>query len=76
MRRVAKAVNFGIIYGQGAFGLSQAIGIPQSEARTFIDTYFERFAAVPAFVDKTIENGQGARLRLHHHGPSQVLCPI
>ena len=58
MRRVAKAVNFGIIYGQGAFGLSQTIGIPQSEARSFIDTYFERFAAVPAFVDETIEKGR------------------
>ncbi len=58
MRRVAKAVNFGIIYGQGAFGLSQAIGIPQAEARTFIDTYFERFAAVPAFVEATIEEGR------------------
>ena len=58
MRRVAKAVNFGIIYGQGAFGLSQTIGIPQSEARSFIDTYFERFAAVPAFVDETIESGR------------------
>ena len=58
MRRVAKAVNFGIIYGQGAFGLSQAIGIPQSEARSFIETYFERFAAVPAFVEATIEEGR------------------
>ena len=58
MRRVAKAVNFGIIYGQGAFGLSQTIGIPQSEARSFIDTYFERFAGVPAFVDATIESGR------------------
>ena len=58
MRRVAKAVNFGIIYGQGAFGLSQTIGIPQSEARSFIETYFERFAAVPAFVDATIESGR------------------
>lgn len=60
MRRVAKAVNFGIIYGQGAFGLSQTIGIPQSEARSFIDTYFERFAAVPAFVDETIEEGRAS----------------
>ena len=58
MRRVAKAVNFGIIYGQGAFGLSQTIGIPQSEARSFIETYFERFAGVPAFVDATIEKGR------------------
>jgi DNA polymerase-1 len=57
MRRVAKAVNFGIVYGQGAFGLSQTLGIPQGEARSFIDTYFERFASVPAFVKKVIEEG-------------------
>ena len=60
MRRVAKAVNFGIIYGQGAFGLSQAIGVPQSEARAFIEAYFDRFAGVPAFVEATVREG-GAR---------------
>ena len=58
MRRVAKAVNFGVIYGQGAYGLSHAIGIPQFEARSFIKTYFERFARVPAFVDETIAGGR------------------
>ncbi|MEE9240537.1 MAG: DNA polymerase I [bacterium] len=57
MRRIAKAVNFGIIYGQGAFGLSQTLGISQSEARSFIDAYFDRFASVPAFVKKVIEEG-------------------
>jgi len=55
MRRIAKAVNFGIIYGQGAFGLSKTLGIPQSEARSFIEKYFERFASVPAFVNKIVE---------------------
>ncbi|MFC1491741.1 DNA polymerase I [Nitrospinota bacterium] len=58
MRRVAKAVNFGIVYGQGAFGLSQTLGIPQGEAKSFIDTYFERFARVPAFVQQVIEEGK------------------
>ncbi|OGL62323.1 MAG: DNA polymerase I [Candidatus Tectomicrobia bacterium RIFCSPLOWO2_12_FULL_69_37] len=57
MRRVAKAVNFGIVYGQGAFGLSQTLGIPQGEARSFIEAYFKRFAKVPAFVERTIAEG-------------------
>lgn len=57
MRRVAKAVNFGIVYGQGAFGLSQTLGIPQGEAKSFIDTYFDRFASVPEFVKKVIAEG-------------------
>ncbi|MEE9275791.1 MAG: DNA polymerase I [bacterium] len=58
MRRVAKAVNFGIVYGQRAFGLSQTLGIPLDESRAFIDTYFERFARVPAFVEKVIAGGK------------------
>jgi DNA polymerase I len=58
MRRVAKAVNFGIVYGQGAFGLSRTLGIPQGEAKSFIDTYFERFANVPAFVQQVIAEGR------------------
>ncbi len=57
MRRVAKAVNFGIIYGQGAFGLSQTLGIPQGEARAFIEAYFKRFSRVPAFVERTVQEG-------------------
>ncbi|MCG8649430.1 MAG: DNA polymerase I, partial [Pirellulales bacterium] len=43
MRRTAKAVNFGVIYGQSPFGLSEALGIPQSEAAQFIDDYFHRY---------------------------------
>ncbi|MDA0999907.1 MAG: DNA polymerase I [bacterium] len=54
MRRVAKAVNFGIVYGQRAFGLAQTVGIGFDEARVFIETYFQRFAKVPAFVDEVI----------------------
>ncbi|MBI2177280.1 MAG: DNA polymerase I [Candidatus Tectomicrobia bacterium] len=57
MRRVAKAVNFGIVYGQGAFGLSQTLGVPQGEAKSFIEAYFRRFARVPAFVERTIAEG-------------------
>lgn len=51
MRNRAKAVNFGIIYGQGAFGLSQAIGISQKEAAEFISMYFQQYPKVKAFLE-------------------------
>jgi DNA polymerase-1 len=53
-RDAAKAVNFGVIYGQTAFGLSQQIGIPRAEAQAFIDGYFARFAAVKGWVDALV----------------------
>jgi DNA polymerase I len=54
-RRKAKAVNFGIVYGLSAFGLSQQLGIETGEARKFIDAYFEQYAGVRAFIDATLE---------------------
>jgi DNA polymerase I len=54
-RRKAKAVNFGIVYGLSPFGLSQQLGIETSEARKFIDAYFEKYAGVRAFIDSTLE---------------------
>jgi DNA polymerase I len=54
-RRQAKVVNFGIVYGLSAFGLSQQLGIEPGEARKFIDAYFERYAGVRAFIDATLE---------------------
>jgi DNA polymerase-1 len=54
-RRQAKVVNFGIVYGLSAFGLSQQLGIEPAEARKFIDAYFERYAGVRAFIDATLE---------------------
>jgi DNA polymerase I len=53
-RRRAKAVNFGIVYGLSAFGLSQQIGIEPSEAKKFIETYFETYSGVRAFIDATL----------------------
>ena len=53
-RRRAKAVNFGIVYGLSAFGLSQQIGIDQKEARRFIEAYFEKYAGVRTFIDRTL----------------------
>ena len=54
-RRRAKAVNFGIVYGLSAFGLSQQIGIEQKEAKQFIERYFERYAGVRRFIDQTLD---------------------
>ena len=54
MRSRCKAVNFGIIYGQGAFGLSRTIGISQGEAKKFIDDYFARYSSIRKFMDYCI----------------------
>jgi DNA polymerase-1 len=53
MRRVAKAVNFGLSYGQTAYGLSDATDLTQAEAENFIKTYFERFPRVQEYIDST-----------------------
>jgi DNA polymerase I len=54
MRRNAKAVNFGIVYGQTPFGLSQSLGIDRREAETYIRAYFERYAGVRKWLDRTV----------------------
>lgn len=54
MRRKAKAVNFGIIYGQTSYGLSEAVGITPSEAKKFITKYFETYPKIRSYMDKTI----------------------
>jgi DNA polymerase-1 len=53
-RRAAKAVNFGIVYGQTAFGLSKSLGIERREADQYIKAYFERYSGVRRFIDQTI----------------------
>lgn len=54
MRSRCKAVNFGIIYGQGPFGLSRTIGISQAEAKKFIEDYFARYSSIRAFMESVI----------------------
>lgn len=58
MRQAAKTVNFGIIYGQSPFGLSQQLGIPVKEASTFIKKYFERYPKISDFLDLCKESAK------------------
>lgn len=53
-RRVAKAVNYGLIYGQSDHGLARALGIPRREAKVYIERYFERFSRVRAYMDEVV----------------------
>ncbi|WP_410219167.1 DNA polymerase I [Paracoccus sp. (in: a-proteobacteria)] len=58
IRRRAKAINFGVIYGISSFGLSRNLRIPRNEAQSFIDTYFERFPEIRAYMDKTVADAK------------------
>jgi DNA polymerase-1 len=54
VRRKAKAINFGVIYGISGFGLARNLRIPRAEAQAFIDTYFERFPGIRTYMDDTV----------------------
>jgi DNA polymerase-1 len=58
LRRQAKAINFGIIYGMGAFSLSKELGISRKMAQTYINHYFARYKGVRAFIDRAIESAE------------------
>ncbi len=58
MRRAAKMVNFGIIYGISAFGLSQRLGCPRAEAATLIDNYFTQFPGVKEYMERLIKDAE------------------
>ncbi len=57
-RRAAKAVNFGIAYGQGAFGLAENLGVPRAEAQDIINRYFKRFPGVATYISSMIERAK------------------
>ncbi|MCC6700356.1 MAG: DNA polymerase I [Fluviicola sp.] len=57
-RSAAKAVNFGIIYGQSAFGLSQNLGISRSEAKSIIDAYFAQYGTIKSYMETAVKNAR------------------
>lgn len=58
MRRTAKIVNFGIMYGAGPFRMSQELGLPRSESRQLIDNYFKQYAGIRNYIDATLEKAR------------------
>ncbi len=58
MRRIAKTVNFGIIYGMSPYGLAKELGIEQKKAREYIKRYFERYPGVKKYMEKTVEKAR------------------
>jgi DNA polymerase-1 len=76
MRRNAKAVNFGIVYGQTAFGLSAQLGIPRGEADGYIRGYFERYAGVKRWIDSTIAEVRKSGQTVTLHGRRRPIPDI
>jgi DNA polymerase-1 len=58
MRRTAKIVNFGLLYGAGPFRLSQELGIPQKEAKAIIEAYFKRYSGIKNYIESTVEKAR------------------
>ncbi|HLG03097.1 MAG TPA: DNA polymerase I [Bacteroidia bacterium] len=67
MRYKAKSVNFGIIYGQGAFGLAENIGVSRSEAKELIENYFREYAGIKNYMDETVNFAR-------EYGYVQTIC--
>jgi DNA polymerase-1 len=59
-RRIAKAINFGLVFGQSDFGLAQVLRIPRAQARAYIDSYFARYAGVRAYMERAIADAREA----------------
>ena len=57
-RRIAKAINFGLVFGQTDFGLAQVLRIPRAQARAYIDSYFARYAGVRAYMERAIADAR------------------
>lgn len=58
-RRIAKVINFGIVYGMTSFGLGRQLGVSRSEAQTFIDTYMEKYPGVRGYTERTLDLAMG-----------------
>jgi DNA polymerase I len=72
-RRNAKAVNFGIVYGQSAFGLAQTLGIDRKEAATYINAYFERYSGVRKWLDNTIAEVRASGVSVNLFGRRRAI---
>ena len=72
-RRVAKSINFGLIYGMSAFGLARQLGLERSAAQTYIDRYFARYPGVARYMEEAREDGPPARLRRNRLRPPPVV---
>ena len=68
LRRQAKIINFGILYGMGAFSLSRELGISQKMAKAYIDQYFKRYRGVKDYIEQTIASGQADTENQHASG--------
>ncbi len=75
-RNQAKAVNFGLMYGQGSFGLAQQLGISRAEAKAYIDKYFARFNKVKSFLDSLREKSEKTGYAETMFGRKRVLKDI
>lgn len=73
MRRTAKSINFGLIYGMRAFRLSQELGITRKQAQSYIDRYFEKMPGVPRFWDEVVERARAAGEIRTHFGRRRLL---
>ena len=65
LRRSAKTINYGIVYGIGAFGLAQRLGIPQAQAKDYIDSYFEQYPGIRDYMDQAKAEAREQGLRHH-----------
>jgi DNA polymerase I len=76
MRREAKAINFGILYGQGPHGLSQTAGIPYARAKEFIEQYFSVYVGIKDYVETCIASAQKKGYALTMLGRKRLLPDI
>lgn len=76
LRYQAKAVNFGVIYGQQSYGLAQELGIPEKEARAFIEKYFERYKRVKEYVEECREKARKTGKAVTYTGRERLIPEI